>query len=329
MIRINDEFTQLKEVVLGRVNPNLIHFVPHEEQSLVQDIFYQTEDDLESIQKIYEQHNIMVNRPNILPKHSSPITTPNFKTQGIRNPLAPRDCFIMIGNTILETAGHRPDMVFEYLYYKKIFLENFKRGSRWVKMPLPSFDDNCMSEDEIYNNEPIIDAAQIARLGDSLLVSSRGAVNQLGITWLKQHFAEYKIIDMGEHVEGHIDAQLKMIRPGLMITPHAKENLPSCLHNWDVISVSDNTEDLLTDHVLFRDDDISNTFPSCCIVSLNENTVFVYEHFKDTYPSFIKNLEKHKVDVIFVPFKHQHWFNQGLTCMTLELHRQGGLEKYI
>ena len=329
MIRINDEFTQLKEVVLGRVNPNLIHFVPHEEQSLVQDIFYQTEDDLENIQKIYEQHNIMVNRPNILPKHSAPITTPNFKTQGIRNPLAPRDCFIMIGNTILETAGHRSDMVFEYLYYKKIFLENFKRGSRWVKMPLPSFDDNCMSVDEIYNNEPIVDAAQIARLGDSLLVSSRGAVNQLGITWIKQHFPNHKIIDMGKHVEGHIDAQLKMIRPGLMITPHAKENLPSCLNNWDVIPVNDNTQDLLTDHVLFRDDDVSNTFPSCCIVSLNENTVFVYEHFKDTYTSFIKNLEKHKVDVIFVPFKHQHWFNQGLTCLTLELHRQGGQEKYI
>lgn len=330
MINVFDEFTQLEEVVLGTVNHKLIQYVPLDEQSLISDIFDQTAEDLDQIQKIYEQHSIKVHRPKILPEYSNIIHTPNFMTKGIRNPLSPRDTFIILGNTILETAGYRPDMVYENLYYKDIFISQYKNHNcNWIKMPTPSYDSNCITHDLITNSEPIIDAAQILRLGDTLIISNQGAVNDCGIDWIERHFQDYKVVKTGEHINGHIDAQLKIVRPGLLISPHKKNCLPECFHNWEIIHCNDNDNPTSKQGILFRDDDVSNTFPSCAVISLNENSVFVYKHYKDVYKNYINELEKNKVDVIFVPLRHQHWFSQGLTCLTMELCRQGKKEKYI
>ena len=330
MINVYDEFTQLQEVVLGVVNKDLIQYVPQDEQSLIGDIFDQTIEDLDQIQRIYEQHNVKVHRPKVIKQYSNLIQTPSFSTEGIRNPLAPRDSFIVLGNTILETSGHRADMAFDHLYYKNIFLDQYKTcKANWIKMPMPSYDDNCVSTEEIYNVEPIMDAAQICRLGETLLISSVGAVNPIGIDWIIRHFPEYNVVTTGNNINGHIDAQLKILKPGLLITPHSKNDLPDVFASWDIIGANDNSNTAVTNGALFRDEDYTNTFPSCCIVSLNEHAVFLYEHAKISHSKFIKQLEQHDIEVIFVPFRHQHWFNQGLTCLTLELSRQGGKQKYI
>ena len=328
MIKVYDEFTQLKEVILGNINKELVKYVPKDEQSLILDIFDQTIEDLDEIQKIYQDNGIIVHRPKLSSDYSNIIFTPNSTTKGVRNPLSPRDAFIVIGNTLLETAGYRADMMFEHLFYKNIFLEQYKNNPcKWIKMPTPSYDKNCVGELGVSNAEPIIDAAQIMRLGDSLIVSNTGAVNEQGIDWMRRHFPDYKIVEAD--LKGHIDAQIKIIRPGLMITPYTKSDLPKCLQNYDIIKCNDNNNDLITNGMMFRDDDVENTFPSCALTSLNENCVFVYEHYKEVYKEFIKQLEKHNVEVIFVPLRHQHWFNQGITCLTMELHRAGDKEKYV
>ena len=46
MIKVYDEFTQLKEVILGNINKELVKYVPKDEQSLILDIFDQTIEDL-------------------------------------------------------------------------------------------------------------------------------------------------------------------------------------------------------------------------------------------------------------------------------------------
>ena len=55
MIKVYDEFTQLKEVILGNINKELVKYVPKDEQSLILDIFDQTIEDLDAIQKIYQE----------------------------------------------------------------------------------------------------------------------------------------------------------------------------------------------------------------------------------------------------------------------------------
>lgn len=325
MFKVFDEFTQLKQVVLGDVNMDLLEHVDQHEKLFISEIFEETQDNLNTIAKIYKSNGVKVARPDIKNCYSKNIITPFFDTKGIRNPLSPRDSFIMLGSTLLETAGYRADMMFEYMYYKKFFTKNWTAGKhQWIKMPSPLYDQ------ELSASEPIIDAAQILRLGDHLVVSENGAINDLGIKWLQQHFHEFRIVKAGKHIQGHIDAQLKILKPGLIITPHNKTHLPDCFQKWDIITPSDVLDNTaVTDGILFRDDDVENTFPSCAIVSLNESTILLYEHFKDTHKEFVKKLESHQMDVIFVPFKHQHWFNQGLTCLTLELNREGDKQNYL
>ena len=326
MINVYDEFTQLKEVILGDVNMGLTKYLDFHEKEIVTEILLETKDNITEIQKIYESCGIKVHRPKISKQFDQQIMTPYFNTNGIRNPLSPRDPFIVLGDCILETAGYREDMMFEFLYYKEIFLNKFKtHKSRWVKMPAPSYT-NDIDEDI----EPILDAAQIMRLGKNIIVSEYGAANLPGVDWLKRHFPEFDIIGAGKKIQGHIDAQIKIVRPGLLISPHPSSDLPNCFSNWNVIHPVDASGNHLNSQgILFRDDDVENTFPSCAMMSLNEDTVFCYEHWKDSHKDFITTLENNKLNVIFVPFKHQHWFNQGLTCLTMELHRVGGKENYI
>jgi|TARA_R100000030_G_scaffold41860_1_gene31445 glycine amidinotransferase len=325
MFKVYDEFTQLKQVVLGDVNMNLLDHVDRHEKLFITEIFEETKENLNTIAKIYESHGVKVNRPVIHESFSQNIVMPFNNTQGIRNPLSPRDTFIMLGSTMLETAGYRADMLFEYMYYKNLFTSNWNNNKhRWIKMPSP------MYAEELSNEEPIIDAAQIMRMGDHIIVSENGAVNNLGIKWLEQHFDEFTIIRCGEHIQGHVDGQIKILKPGLIITPHPKNHLPDCFQSWNIITPSDVlTGEPITNGILFRDDDVENTFPSCAIMSLNEHTVFLYEHFKHSHKQFVDKLESHGIDIIFVPFKHQHWFNQGLTCLTLELDRAGDKQNYI
>ena len=60
MIKVHDEFTQLKEVVLGNVNKHLVKHAPKDEQSLIHDIFDQTSEDLDAIEKIYEDNYVNI-----------------------------------------------------------------------------------------------------------------------------------------------------------------------------------------------------------------------------------------------------------------------------
>jgi len=325
MINVWDEFTQLQEVVLGNVDPALVDYLDVEEAELVREVFYQTQEDLNTIEHIYTKCGIEVNRPNITSKTSQLVCTPTFDTPGVRNPLSPRDPFIVLGNTILETACYKPECHFEYVYYKQMFTHKWnKYKCGWQRMPQP-----LLIQDVDADAEPVLDAAQICRLGDTLVVSNTGAANASGVRWLRQHFDNYSIIEANTPVSGHIDAQLKILRPGLLISPHPLEHLPDCFANWTKLDALEEHIEYPTTGIMFRDDDVGNTYPSTGIISLNEHTVFLYEHYKHTHNYYIKQLEKHGIDVIFVPFRHSHWFSQCLTCITLELHRAGTNENYL
>lgn len=333
MINIFDEFTQLKQVILGDVNLDLVKHLPTEDKNFVQDMLQQTKDDLNAISKIYQAHGIDVKRPEIKTNYSNIIKTPNGESLGIRNPLSPRDTFIVLGNTIIENASWKIESLFEYLYYKNIFLNEFmyEKNCKWIKMPTPNYDHLTFLNDEITNNEPIMDGAQIMRCGDRCFVSVTGAGNELGYEWLRRQFPDFNFIKMPTLIKGHIDAQIKIFKPGLIMSPYTKEQLPSCFASWTHIQSSREHIPISNLQIgkMFRDDDYENTFPTCSIISLNEKVVFIYEHFKDTHPYFIKQLEKNNIDIIWVPFANQHWFNQGITCITLEMSRQGTKEDYF
>ena len=329
MINVYDDFTKLNEVILGDINLHLLETVNAKYRQQVEDIFLQTRDDLVAIQTVLESKGVKVHRPKISKAFAKTITTPAWTEQGVRNCLSPRDSFAVVGDVLLEGASHKRSSHFESLYYKELFVELFQQGGKWISMPRPALSD-LSYDDETYltNIEPILDTAQLARFGNRLLVSTRGAGNQLGVEWINRTFDKFEVIAMDSCFSGHLDAQIKIIRPGLVISPYAREKHPDFMQKWDIIPTEIYGDALAIIDDRFQDDDRDNTYFQTSMLSYDENTVFVFEHYKKLYPAFIKDMESKGVECVFIPFKHQHWFSQGSTCLTCDINRSGGMEVY-
>lgn len=330
-MKVYDEFTKLRKVVLGDINFNLLQYVDTKYRNYVTTIFEETAEDLNDIEHVYQNLGIEVYRPKIKQCLSNNVITPYYSTNGVRNPLSPRDSFIMIGDTLLETASHKKESVFEHLYYKELFLNLYDEFNiNWQKMPMPTLNENCFDEEQfLTNKEPILDAAQITRCGKHLFVSSQGAGNARGLEWIKRHFPSYNVVDFGKTITGHTDGQVKIIKPGLLMSPYSKPKLPSEFKNWTVIQITNKLLNTELVEELFQDDDASNTYPDAGIISTDIDTMVVYEQYKNTAPNFLKMLELHGINLVFVPFRHRHWFSQSITCLTMELERDGEFVDYF
>ena len=49
----------------------------------------------------------------------------------------------------------------------------------------------------------------------------------------------------------------------------------------------------------------------------------------DSFPEKIKQIEKHKINVIPIDFEESRWVNQGLSCICNAIYRDGNKESYI
>ena len=329
MINVYDDFTKLNEVILGDINLHLLETVNVKYRQQVEDIFLQTRDDLVAIQTVLESKGVKVHRPKISKAFAKTITTPAWTEQGVRNCLSPRDSFAVVGDVLLEGASHKRSSHFESLYYKELFVELFRQGGKWISMPPPALSDlSYDNESYLTNIEPILDTAQLARFGNRLLVSTKGAGNQLGVEWINRTFDKFEVIAMDSCFSGHLDAQIKIIRPGLVISPYARVKHPDFMQKWDIIPTKIYGDALAIIDDRFQDDDWDNTYFQTSMLSYDENTVFVFDHYKKLFPTFIKDMERKGVECVFIPFKHQHWFSQGSTCLTCDINRSGGMEVY-
>jgi N-dimethylarginine dimethylaminohydrolase len=70
-----------------------------------------------------------------------------------------------------------------------------------------------------------------------------------------------------------------------------------------------------------QDSDFDNTVLCVNCLSIDRNTVVMWDHYKNE-TDLIKQLEQRDIEIIFVPLTYSHFFNQGVTCLTLELNRE-------
>lgn len=337
MTEVYNTFDPLMEIVIGDVDPNAIKLKDEREQKRVEYIFKKTKDELDNFQEILSAKGIKVHRPAAMP--NKPISTPYWTMPGTKIPLTPRDLYLILGDTIIESAMCEQERFFETFYFREIMLEKFKSGAKWLSMPIPRHDYNnykFVDDNDVPNQDPIMDAPSCMKYGKDLFVNTRGAGNQLGYRWLKTMFGEkYDFHEINsEKIIGHLDAQLTILRPGLLLTYHDRKDLPKFFQEWDIIKVDPardkamSSSQTLVDSRI-QDSDFDNTVLVVNCLSIDRNTVVTWEHYKHE-TEMLRQLEKKNIDVIFVPFTYSHFFNQGVTCLTLELqrHTPEGLIKY-
>ena len=196
-------------------------------------------------------------------------------------------------------------------------------------MPFATHDPRHIDsmDDEIPNQEPMIDAPNMMLHDDKIFVSSHGSNNDLGVQWVKQQFSNYDYIEMDKkHFVGHLDAHFNIIAPGKIMTWHPREHFPDYFDKWDFIQL-DRSYDTLKSGVQklldgrVQDDDFANTVLSANSLSIDEKTIMMSDEYKDKDFEMIREIERNGIEIVWAPYKYQHFFNHGLTCVTLELVR--------
>jgi N-dimethylarginine dimethylaminohydrolase len=327
MVHCYNTFDTLKEVILGDIDENVLEFCNQNQLDRLSHIVKRTKQDLDRIQQTFESRNIVVHRPTFFSNQC--VETPYWKSQGLKTPLSPRDNFLVIGNTIVETASWQKERFFESFYFREIFLSYYKQGANWISMPMPrhdEYDPDPMDNNAIPNRDPMIDAANVIKYGKDLFVSAWGSNNQLGLEWLYRNFTDYRIHPVtSDKITGHLDTHFTIIRPGLLYSYHSKDDLPDYFKSWDMLSLDPSRDKEISMSQAFiddklQDDDFANTVLGINILVGDPHTVYVYDHMLENY-HFLKQLEKYHIEPVFVPFAYSHFFNQGLTCLTLDTVR--------
>lgn len=323
-IRIHNHYEQMHSCMLGDIDFSVLNSVNKNKRDRLQFVFEQTYEDLNNYQKQLESYGIDVFRPRKLDS-SKNLITPYYETIGHRIPINVSDSFFVVDNTIIETASWTPEAVFTGMYWRDVTRAAFKNGANWLPMPMPLHNKNEIDplDNDIPNLDPIIDGPCFYLHNEIVLVSSRGANNQLGIEWIKRQFTDKKFIHLNPKIFiGHLDSHLNILRPGLIVTWHSPDDFPEYFKNWDFIIIEPLHPNGEFIDSRIQDDDHSNTVLMCNSLSINQNTILVETTAKYTNNTFLKELEKHKMNIEFVKYEWEHFFGQGLTCITKPLHRE-------
>lgn len=305
MIRCNNSFGRLNEIILGDVDPNVIQYCDKAEQDRLTHIFDKTQKDLNNFQTQLEQKNVLVHRPKMI------------DIQEAKIPLCPRDILFVIDNTIIETHTYQKETLFTSLYFRDIINAQYKQGCHWYTMPTPTYE----------SDDPIFEAASAYKYDKEIFVSNGDTWNKEGLKWMQNILPTYNFhICENKNITGHIDTHFAIIKPGLIWSGHPKDALPDYFKTWEVIEVDTSTDiDLRANQSLIdtkiQDSDFEGTTLSVNVLSIDEHTICLYDHYQQN-ANILRLLDKHNIEPIWVEFTFSHFFNQGLTCLTTEINRE-------
>ena len=302
-------------------------------------------EDVEGVAAELDALGVRVHRPAAIDPGTREVATPAWSA-AVTPPLNVRDGTLVVGEEIIETPPMLRDRYFETQFLKPVFLEYFRQGARWTVMPRPlmtdaSFDpaiaENAAPNVEVPETvrpspysvglEPMIDAANVLRLGTDLIVNIGNANHAMACDWLERHTrGRFRVHRMHKLTQSHIDSVVIPLRPGTLLvrSEGVLDFLPDALRKWDVI-VSPKPE--VDDFPQYENDDPIPASPyiDLNVLSIDENTVMV----NDACHKLVRSLEQRGFTVVPVRHRHRRLFGGGFHCFTLDTVRTGGPENYL
>jgi glycine amidinotransferase/scyllo-inosamine-4-phosphate amidinotransferase 1 len=303
MISSYNEWDKLKRVVVGRADyanwpMNDPVFKRESEKTLWKEtpvpsgpvpqwIINETNEDLNALTKVLSEFGAEVVRPD------------NFNFQlndGFYN-YCPRDRFLIYGNTIVDPAMMYPCRDMEYQCYMDV-LED---AGRIVHMPK--------------NKGMVLDAANVLRINDSMLMLESESGNREAYSWLCEQFPDVKIELCNFYAGVHIDSTISVLRDGLVLLNATRVNHYNCP------KVFDGWEKIWVDEVVAQDFyqyPYASKWIALNVLSLDHETVIVDKNQKN----LIALLEEFKLTVIPLELRHSRTLGGGFHCVTLDLNRE-------
>lgn len=250
-------------------------------------IIDETNEDLSQLCAVLTQYGAEVVRP----------AARNFQAHdGLYN-YCPRDRFLIWGSTVVDPAMMYPCRDQEYECYTDILAD----AGRIIHM---SRDARNM----------VLDAANILRLGDRMLMLESASGNRAAYDWMCSHFPDVPIELCNFYSGVHIDSTVVALREGLVLLNGSRVNDTNCprvFDDWEKIYVNDAVPQS------FYQYPYASKWIALNMLSIDPQTVVVDAAQTD----LIRTLEQRSFTVIPLTLRHSRTLGGGFHCVTLDLVR--------
>jgi len=303
MISSYNEWDKLKRVVVGRADKanwpvndpvyrkeaenSLWKETPAPSGPVPQWIIDETEEDLHNLCQTLVSLGVEVVRPDPL----------NFQAHdGLYN-YCPRDRLLIYGNTVVDTAMMYPCRDMEYQCY----LDILQDAKQILTMPR--------------KQGMVLDAANVLRLNDSMLMLESASGNREAYNWLCDKFPNVNIELCNFYSGVHIDSTVVPLREGLVLlngTRVDENNCPKVFKNWKKIYINDVVPQS------FYQYPYASKWIALNMLIVDPETIIIDKNQTE----LIKALESWKFTVIPQELRHSRTLGGGFHCATLDLLRE-------
>ncbi len=333
----------LEEVIVGRAyTPDYFDFIENPQvREQLQQILYETEEDLANLQKTIETFGAKVRRPD-LPDREQFIQGQIHGSGAPLPPLTPRDWQITLGDKLLRVLAMQE--------LDGLCQEYKDAGASVINPHGPTgWDENC-----ILNGAS---ASCIVRVGRDVFFDNSDFLRPDQTRWIVDNVLgpEYRIHEA--ITDGHGDAVFAILKPGVLLSSKHDVNLDLAADfpGWDVCKIWDSSiwaamevgkfkyeqspgawyvqgQTPTPEFTQFVDTYLSKwtgfvaetVFDVNCLV-LDESHVIFSAYNKEVFDY----CRKHGIEPIISELRHSYFWDGGISCCTQDIRRRGGLETYL
>ena len=275
-------------------------------------VIEEAEEDLEILSETLRSLDIVVHRPDL--------TYADLHDNW--HYYSPRDCTLIVGDTIIETPSPIINRQYETWGYRKIFNSLYESGYKWIKAPTPILFDESFKEDargvpSLNNHEILFEAANCVRVNDDILFQVSNTGNERGARWLQDVLVDKKVhLCKNLYSYAHLDSTIIPLREGLVMYNASrvnKDNEPDLFKSWDKIWIDECYSAAPRTNLPWGASEwigmnMLSVSPMLAIVDKKQEQI-------------IKKLEEHRISVIPLELRHDRLLAGGFHCVTLDLRR--------
>ena len=343
-----DEFTKLREVVIGNINGARIPAVddtsawlnlfPELDRAalanlprlgLDRQVIDETDEDLALFALALEGAGVTVHRSASL-DHDAEFGPPGWRSRGMYS-YCPRDLALVVGDTLIETPSPTRARYFEGFSLHALFQEYMQQGARWISAPRPRLTESLYHIDAcghitLTEAEPAFEAANVLRIGRDVFYQVSGSGNELGLTWLARvlpllgDLRLHRLRDVYKYT--HIDSTIAPLRPGLvLLNPEriSSDSIPDYFRSWEVLWCPPPPDAEVANPCA-----LSSPWISMNVLMLDVDLAVV----DAAHAALLRMLERAGIEVIPLQLRHGRLLGGGFHCVTLDIRRDGAPEDY-
>jgi len=348
MYSVYQHWDPLKVCVVGRSYPPEFYSwikVTHV-RKLMEKIATETEEDYQHIIEKLQEFGVEILRPNF----------PTEKILGERYippPMCPRDIMIMAGEDFYTS---KPD--------SEMFLGSNTNISTWNSSQLTATMQDCYGDivkhvqsqgNQIkISNHPTINGAMISRIGKDLYFGTMPNIDQ--VRNLEKEINENFLHTRNHIVKtgGHADGVFCPVCPGLIISLCDIPTYEKTFPGWEVVYLQDQSWSKVKPFLDLKqknrgkwwipgfeyDNDVIETIETWLghwtgyveetvfdvnMLIIDPKNVMVFNYNKQVFDA----LDRYGITPHIVPFRHRYFWDGGIHCVTLDLHREGVMQDFF